>query len=125
MNKKIDVGAYEEALAGGLIYNPKNETNELTQQQATKAPKKRLRKKAKESKEAYIASEDERRAVERAQNAHRCGRGRKKSKRVPIRFEAEQELVAAIEKFHFRLGKTKNELYNEALGLLVAKLCNM
>lgn len=79
----------------------------------------------KRSKDVYVASADERRAVERAQNANRLGRGHRKRKRVPIHFEADEQLVSIVGELHFKLGRTKNELYNEALGLLVEKYENM
>ena len=74
-----------------------------------------------ENNKPYEASEEERRLVEKAQNTHRLGRGHKKGVRVQIHFEAEQDLVTAVENLHFRLSKTKNVLYNEALELLLSK----
>lgn len=128
MNKEIK-NNYVDAFAGVQISDLISGVNDTVQLQASEVPKKKGREKSqtvsKDSKEPYVASEDERRAVEKAQNAHRRGRGRKKSNRVPIRFEAEQDLVAAVEELHFRLVKTKNELYNEALALLVSKYVNM
>ncbi len=116
---------YDLAFAEGLGDVFLQEENEPVQQQTSEKPAKSTKKtaprKKKEKKETYVASVDQRRAVEKAQNASRRGRGHKKGKRTPIHFVAEQMLVTQIEEIHFRLGKTKNELYNEALKLLVQR----
>lgn len=122
MNRVIN-NNYEHAFAGIQSDDLIRDITEPIQQQAPQVPNKGGRKKAHTMK-PYAASVDEYRAVEKAQNAHRRGRGHKKSKRKPIRFEAEQNLVDMIEELHYRLGKTKNELYNEALELLVSKYAN-
>ena len=74
-----------------------------------------------ENNKPYETSEEERRLVKKAQNTYRLGRGDKKGVRMQISFEAEQNIVTAVDELHLRLGKTKNELYNEALELLLSK----
>lgn len=63
---------------------------------------------------------EQRRAVEAAQNKKRLGRGKKRDV-VSVRFDAERELAEAIKDIHYQLGRTLNELYNEALKLYVSK----
>lgn len=74
-----------------------------------------------ENNKPYEASEEEHRLVEKAQSTHPLERGQKKDIRMQISFEAEQDLFTAVEELYFRLGKTKRELYNEALELLLSK----
>lgn len=85
-----------------------------------KAPK---QKKTKTTTKAAEVTPEQRRAVEKAQNASR-GRGHKKRNRVSVHFAAPAKVVEAIDDLHYRLGRTKNELYNEALELLVSKYVN-
>lgn len=96
--------------------NPMELDSEAQPNASIRHPKKILKKEAN-----FSATIEQRRAVERAQNAARKGRGKKKSKRRAIRFEADEDLVRAVEELHFALGRTKNDLYNEALSLLIAK----
>lgn len=67
----------------------------------------------------------QKRAVEKAQNANRRGRGRKIEGRVQIHFDANSDLAGMIEDIHFERGVTKTALYNEALLLLVEKYHNI
>lgn len=117
------VNDYEQRLGelmSGFISEDEPDQQQ-TSETPVKSPKKTTFRREKEKKEPYVASEDQLRAVEKAQNASRRGRGRKKGERTPIHFAAEQKLVTQIEEIHYRLGKTKNELYNEALELLVER----
>lgn len=122
---KIENG-YARALSGGqgMIDGLNGPIEKQTVGVQTKKERRAASAPRKAKKEVYVASEDERRAVEKAQNANRRGRGHKKRKRVPIHFEADEQLVSIVEELHFQLGRTKNELYNEALGLLVGKYEN-
>lgn len=72
-------------------------------------------------KKATVA---QRKAVEGVRNAQR-GRGKKKEGRKMIAFQAREELADQVEELMFVLGKTKNELYNEALEDLVTKYQNV
>lgn len=83
-----------------------------------------IKKTSKATTKRMEATPDQRRAVEKAQNASR-GRGHKKKNRVSVHFAAPTKVVEAIDDLHYRLGKTKNELYNEALELLVGKYVNI
>lgn len=71
------------------------------------------------SEKHFTPTIEQMRAVEAAQNAHR-GRGPKQG-RKPVRFEADAQLIDELEELHFRFGKTKHDLYNEALRLLIRK----
>ena len=64
-------------------------------------------------------------AVEQAQNARR-GRPRKSAPKKPepkrgVRVEVPESRVREVEELHYRLGRTKHELYNEAICLLLEK----
>lgn len=72
------------------------------------------------AKKATAVSADQRRAVDNARNAAR-GRGRSKGKRKMIAFQAPEDLVDEIENLVYALGKTKNDLYVEALENLIKK----
>lgn len=67
---------------------------------------------------------DERRALDERRNAQR-GRGRSKGTRKMIAFQVPDEKVQRIEDLCYALGKTKNELYNEALDSLISKYKNI
>lgn len=63
---------------------------------------------------------EQRRAVEAAQNKNRQGRGKKRDI-ISVRFDAERELAEAIKDIHYQLGRTLNDLYNEALRMCIKK----
>ncbi len=67
-----------------------------------------------------IVTPEQRKAVEAAQNKER-GRGKTKVGRENIHFAADAKLVDAIKAIHYERGVTLNQLYNEALLLLVTK----
>ncbi|MBE6252964.1 MAG: hypothetical protein E7109_05555 [Bacteroidales bacterium] len=66
------------------------------------------------------ATPEQRKAVEMAQNMAR-GRGKVKLGRENIHFAADAKIVAKIKEIHFERGITLNQIYNEALLLLVQK----
>ena len=66
----------------------------------------------------------QRKAVEEVRNAQR-GRGKKKEGRKMIAFEVSETLADRVEDLTFALGKTKNDLYNEAIEDLVEKYKNL
>lgn len=101
----------------GIINTPIGTDNSIPDILEERIPKKR---RTNNKSSQGDATPEQRRAVEEAQNASRRGRGRKKGKRIPIHFEASKSTVDAINELHFVLGKTKNDLYNEALELLLA-----
>lgn len=76
--------------------------------------------KKEESTKTYTVSRSKRQAIENTENGTRGG-GYKKQGRTAIHFIADEILVSEVEKLHFKLGKTKNELYNESLRLLISK----
>ena len=66
----------------------------------------------------------QRKAVEEVRNAQR-GRGKKKEGRKMIAFQVSEALAERVEDLTFALGKTKNDLYNEAIEDLVEKYKNL
>lgn len=84
-----------------------------------KEQQKKNRKPRRQHKPGMITPE-QRKAVEAAQNKER-GRGKTKVGRENIHFAADAKLVDAIKAIHYERGVTLNQLYNEALWLLVTK----
>ena len=71
----------------------------------------------------FSPTPEQRRAVGEAQNARR-GRPKKNSRRVkskPVRFDLDEALFERVTELQYRLGKTKHDLFEEALRLLVEK----
>ena len=71
----------------------------------------------------FSPTPEQRRAVGEAQNARR-GRPKKNSRRVkskPVRFDLDEALFERVTELQYRLGKTKHDLFEEALWLLVEK----
>jgi hypothetical protein len=66
------------------------------------------------------ASVEQRRAVDKARNEQR-GRGKSKGARRMIAFQVPEETVASLEDLCYAMGRTKNDLYNEALDSLLKK----
>lgn len=62
----------------------------------------------------------QRRAVDKVRNAQR-GRGKRKEGRKMIAFQVPEDIADKIEELCYALGKTKNDLYNEAVASLVKK----
>ena len=72
------------------------------------------------SRSKMVATVEQRRAVDKVRNEQR-GRGKSKGARKMIAFQVPEETVDLVEDLSYALGKTKNELYNEALDNLVKK----
>lgn len=120
MAKQPKITDYD-LLTSPLMWEDKKPSEE--EKKETKGVPKTKKSTKKSSMATIKAAEvtpEQRRAVEKAQNASR-GRGHKKRNRVSVHFAAPAKVVEAIDDLHYRLGRTKNELYNEALELLVSK----
>lgn len=80
-------------------------------------------RKTPKTKSTFEPTLEQRRAVGEAQNARR-GRPKKNSRRVkskPVRFDLDEALLERVTELQYRLGKTKHDLFEEALRLLVEK----
>lgn len=67
---------------------------------------------------------EQRRAVDDARNASR-GRGHKKESRKMVAFHVPETIIERVDTLCYALGRSKNDLYNEALELLVRKYRNV
>lgn len=79
------------------------------------------------SKKAEVSNQvtpAQRRAVAQAQNSQR-GRGKTKGARTMIAFKVPDSTIEALDNLHYSTGITKNDLYNEALELLLEKYKNI
>ena len=78
-------------------------------------------RKTPKTKSTFEPTLEQRRAVGEAQNARR-GRPKKHSRRVkskPIRVDVDEALLEKVTELQYRLGKTKHDLIEKALRLLV------
>lgn len=78
-------------------------------------------RKTPKTKSTFEPTLEQRRAVGEAQNARR-GRPKKHSRRVkskPIRADVDEALLEKVTELQYRLGKTKHDLIEKALRLLV------
>lgn len=89
----------------------------ITSKMSKERKRKQYKRKQYKPKEA---TPEQRKAVEMAQNMAR-GRGKVKLGRENIHFAADAKIVAKIKEIHFERGITLNQIYNEALLLLVQK----
>lgn len=108
---KIDLGGID-VMSPNVISNKNSRKKVGARAESTKNDTSPIEKR-------FTPTIEQMRAVEAAQNAHR-GRGPKQG-RKPVRFEADCNLVEEIEELHYKLGRTKHELYNEAFRLLIRK----
>ena len=69
-------------------------------------------------------TKEQKKAIEEAQNSQR-GRGKKKGERTMIAFKVPNDMLERLEDLHYSTGITKNDLYNEALELLLKKYKNI
>ncbi len=75
------------------------------------------------TKSKFTPTLEQKRAVDEARNARR-GRPKKKKTRVkskPVHFDADEALLDNFTELHYRLGRTKHDLFVEALQLLIEK----
>ena len=80
-------------------------------------------RKTTKTKSTFEPTLEQRRAVGEAQNARR-GRPKKHSRRAkskPVRVDVDEALLERVTELQYRLGKTKHDLFEEALRLLVEK----
>ena len=78
-------------------------------------------RKTPKTKSTFEPTLEQRRAVGEAQNARR-GRPKKHSRRAkskPIRVDVDEALLEKVTELQYRLGKTKHDLIEKALRLLV------
>lgn len=64
-------------------------------------------------------------AVKEAQNAARKGPGAKKGERKLVSFPVELSIIDRIEYLSYKLGKSKQDFYDEALSDLLQKYLNI
>lgn len=83
-------------------------------------PKKATRKKA-ASAAATKPTFEQAQAVKEAQNESRKGRGIKKGERKLISFPVQLSTIERIEYLSYKLGKSKQDFYDEALSDLLTK----
>ena len=69
-------------------------------------------------------TKEQRRVIAEAQNSQR-GRGKTKGARTMIAFKVPNDTIEALDDLHYATGITKNDLYNEALELLLEKYKNI
>lgn len=69
-------------------------------------------------------TKEQKRTIAEAQNSQR-GRGKKKGERTMIAFKVPNDMLERLEDLHYSTGITKNDLYNEALELLLKKYKNI
>lgn len=79
---------------------------------------------AKPEVKQYQPTKEQQRAIEKAQNSQR-GRGKTKGARTMIAFKVPNDMLERLEDLHYSTGITKNDLYNEALELLLKKYKNI
>lgn len=80
-------------------------------------------RKTPKTKSTFEPTLEQRRAVDEARNERR-GRPKKKKTRVkskPVHFDADEALLDNFTELHYRLGRTKHDLFVEALQLLIEK----
>lgn len=71
----------------------------------------------------FSPTPEQKRALDEVRNARR-GRPKKKSRRVkskPVRFDVDEALLEKVTELQYQLSKTKHDLFEEALRLLLEK----
>ena len=78
-------------------------------------------RKTPKTKSTFEPTLEQKRALDQARNARR-GRPKKNSRRVkskPVRFDVDEALLEKVTELQYLLSKTKHDLFEEALRLLV------
>ena len=82
------------------------------------------KKKGTRKEAAHVAEKqsfEQAKAVKEAQNAARKGPGAKKGERKLVSFPVELSIIDRIEYLSYKLGKSKQDFYDEALSDLLVK----